>query len=258
MSESPGRRDRPVGERVVVTQVHDGGHRPAPTSMRPLSILFGALLAMLLVLALAFASTRSSSVESADRSVEVQQQSEPSAPGASDDRSAGEEIVAVDAEPAADESSIDLRTIAYVLAALIIASLVARRVTGRSRSVPTPAAIPDDATAERLAVVGDLIETLRSEPDPRRAIQRAFEALSSGFERPELRRLSNETSSAWLQRVLGASASTDTDEPLRSLTSLFELARYSDTEIGEPMRAQAIDALVVIRKSWSSPRAQAG
>jgi len=151
----------------------------------------------------------------------------------------------------ATESFGDWGNIGLLVLVLAAAGLLMIGALNRRRSAATSASVNDGDgdLAERDHVVSELMAALRTEPDPRRAIQRAFAALETGFDRPEMRRSMNETSSAYLKRTLGANGNVA--EPLKTLTSLFEVARYSETEIDEPMRSEAIAALDAIRASWS-------
>lgn len=117
-----------------------------------------------------------------------------------------------------------------------------------------PEASPTDGMTavaeERVRIVSDLIADLRAEPDPSLAIQRAYAALETGFGNPNLARLPSETCSTYLHRTIGMVGGVS--EPLRTLTMLFELARFSTEPIDETMRGQAIDALIDVRAAWSS------
>lgn len=116
-----------------------------------------------------------------------------------------------------------------------------------------PEAVSEDPMAvvaiERVRIVSDLIEDLRAEPDPAVAIQRAYAALETGFGNPMLARRPSETCSTYLHRTMGVVGGVS--EPLRTLTMLFELARYSTDPIDESMRSHAIDSLISVRSAWS-------
>lgn len=126
--------------------------------------------------------------------------------------------------------------------------------------VVEPHGAPSDpmvaVAAERVRIVSDLIEDLRAEPDPSRAIQRAYAALETGFGNPTLARYPSETCSTYLHRTIGVVGGVS--QPLRTLTTLFELARFSTEPIDEVMRGQAIDALISVRSAWSTRASRGG
>ncbi len=102
----------------------------------------------------------------------------------------------------------------------------------------------------KVRTINDLLRDLRHDDEPARAIQRAYATLETGFGDPTLARRRSETCATYLDRTIGMVAGVD--QPLRVLTSRFELARYSTTPITEQMRSDAIDALRDIRDAWAT------
>ena len=200
-----------------------------------------------------------------------------------DDETADHDETSEDDQATADdsESALSLRGLAPLLILLgvgliIVAAVILMQAAKRRadeveaqddllHQPPPPDASPEDdpfdddvdlarrntQVAElRVKKITDLIAELRADPDPARAIQRAYAALETGFGNPALSRKPSETCSTYLHRTIGVVGGVS--QPLRTLTTLFELARFSDATIDEQMRADAIDALVLVRDAWQS------
>ena len=153
---------------------------------------------------------------------------------------------------------------------IVIAVVVIRQADDEQQAMPAdspldpngqPPTDPDDHTdptdadgtgdtvaAQRARKITDLIADLRADPDPARAIQRAYAALETGFGNAALARKPSETCTTYLHRTIGVVGGVS--QPLRTLTTLFELARFSDATIDEQMRADAIEALAMVRDAW--------
>jgi uncharacterized protein DUF4129 len=91
----------------------------------------------------------------------------------------------------------------------------------------------------------DSLDDLRSDPDIRRAIIAAYARMEHALAGAGMARRPAEAPYEYLERSLleldagGAAA--------RRLTELFERAKFSHHALGEPMRTDAIDALVAVR-----------
>lgn len=114
------------------------------------------------------------------------------------------------------------------------AVVVRRRRARRARE----AVVPDAA-----ARVGDglrrSLDDLESEPDPRRAVERAYARMEESLGTVELARAADETPTEFttrVLRVLGGSAASASD-----LTDLFEIARFSHHPMDEDDRRRAIE-----------------
>jgi hypothetical protein len=105
---------------------------------------------------------------------------------------------------------------------------------------PRPSAAPPDARATR-AAVDAAIGALDAEADPRRAVIAAYGAMQRTLGEHGVVRSSTEAPREYLQRVLTASRANDRE--VRTLTGLFEEARYSTHPIPERLREVALAAL---------------
>jgi len=103
------------------------------------------------------------------------------------------------------------------------------------------------ATAEALEVS---LDALRREPDPRKAVIAAYAAMEASLSRAGLGRHRSEAPFEYLRRVLDVSGLAD--DHLRTLTVLFQHAKFSDHPVRESMRTQAIDALGRLRATIGS------
>jgi hypothetical protein len=115
-----------------------------------------------------------------------------------------------------------------------------------------PRALPESVTQEdeTVALLDASLDDLRREPDPRRAVVAAYARMERRLAARGFARRPSETATEYLRRALSESAAgavTVGVEPLRELTGLAELARFSATPVDEAMRARAIAALVRLR-----------
>ncbi len=135
----------------------------------------------------------------------------------------------------------------------LAASLVRAILSGRRQRRPDDD--DDDGDLEALVVIdhasaGWTLEQLRrrleAEPDPRLAIREAYSVVESGFGiGGGLARRRTETALQYLERTLGMIEGGT--RPLRVLTGLFLLARFSNRPMNEAMRRAAIDAVVELQ-----------
>jgi Domain of unknown function (DUF4129) len=103
---------------------------------------------------------------------------------------------------------------------------------------------PDGAEEVRAAVEVSLAE-IEQEPDPRRAVIKAYARMESSLAASGLPRRAVETSLEYMSRALGALRVTR--PPVERLTALFHEAKYSRHAVGPAMKADAIAALGAIR-----------
>jgi hypothetical protein len=151
--------------------------------------------------------------------------------------------------PAPDVTSADRTrpsgwTTLAVLAGAAAASFLFRR---RSRpSADDRVALPD----ELVRLVDETIEELQSDPDPRRAIIHAYVRMERALAKGGRPRRPSETPfeyiDAALQRLMVPPA------PARSLTELFEVARFSERPLDASMKRRAIDCLLEVRHALAS------
>jgi hypothetical protein len=125
--------------------------------------------------------------------------------------------------------------------------LVTAATYGALRSRRTPrlfdfgGAAPDALTA----ALDESIDDLRADPDLRRAIIAAYARMEAALGAAGIRRRPSEAPLEYLERALltlNASAGA-----VRTLTDLFEWARFSQHEPEPSMRDDAVDALVAVR-----------
>ncbi len=127
------------------------------------------------------------------------------------------------------------------LAAIAIAAFV---LAERRRRHPLA---PDDAAAaeEVAGLLDDSLDDLRMEQDPRRAVIAAYARLERALSTAGLPRMRAETAEEYVARILGRLEVER--RPVERLTELFEAAKFSDHEVDETMKDEAIDALAEIR-----------
>lgn len=104
----------------------------------------------------------------------------------------------------------------------------------------------DDEERDALAGLLDVaIDDLRNDPDPRRAVIRAWGGLGTAFASIGLPREDAEAPFPYLERVL---STLETSGPAaQRLTSTFERAMFSSHSIDRSMQDEAVDALVAVR-----------
>jgi hypothetical protein len=96
-----------------------------------------------------------------------------------------------------------------------------------------------------VGVVDDSISDIERDSDPRRAIIRAYARMEAVLARGGIPRRPSETPLEYIDGALRTLAIPA--GPARSLTDLFEIARFSDRPIDISMKRRAIDCLLDIR-----------
>jgi hypothetical protein len=94
-------------------------------------------------------------------------------------------------------------------------------------------------------LVGNSIEEIEREPDPRRAVIRAYAGMESTLARHDLGRRPFEAPGEYLSRAFAAMHLSR--RPGERLTELFERARFSQHAIGPEMKRESIAALGELR-----------
>jgi uncharacterized protein DUF4129 len=117
-------------------------------------------------------------------------------------------------------------------------------VRGR-RNRDGPAAEPD-VEEELDTAVGESIDDLRRESDPRRAVIAAYARMERVLRRHGRARRAAEAPYEYLERVLGDLRIRPA--AVKELTELFERAKFSVHQIDGGMKTRAIDALVAVRE----------
>jgi cytochrome b561 len=101
-----------------------------------------------------------------------------------------------------------------------------------------------------VGVVDDSIGDIERDPDPRHAIIRAYARMEAVLARGGIPRRPSETPLEYIDGALRSLAVPAA--PARSLTDLFEIARFSDRPIDMSMKRRAIDCLLDIRSALMS------
>jgi hypothetical protein len=132
---------------------------------------------------------------------------------------------------------------ALVVLGLVVAGIAAFVVASRRRRHLV--AIEGEVAEQVAQTLEDTLDDLRAEPDPRRAVIAAWARLEQALASSGLPRRPAETPEEYVARVLGRLEVDPT--PVRTLTDLFETAKFSQHEVDETMRESAIAALARIR-----------
>jgi Domain of unknown function (DUF4129) len=101
-----------------------------------------------------------------------------------------------------------------------------------------------------VGVVDDSIGDIERDPDPRRAIIRSYARMEAVLARGGIPQRPSETPLEYIDSALRTLAIPA--GPARSLTDLFEIARFSDRPIDISMKRRAIDSLLDIRSALMS------
>jgi hypothetical protein len=108
-----------------------------------------------------------------------------------------------------------------------------------------------DRQASTVAAIEVSLEAIRREPDPRRAVIVAYAAMERSLSGAGFGRRRSEAPLEYLRRVLAAP--TRTAEEVRTITLLFQHAKFSQHAVDEAMRNGAINALERIRMAAGGP-----
>jgi Domain of unknown function (DUF4129) len=146
--------------------------------------------------------------------------------------------------PAPGTRPLQLRwdEIVIVLALVVVATVAGVLSSRRPRRLLRPLRKASDALA---AALDESIDDLRADPDLRRAIIAAYARMEAALAAAGVPRRPSEAPLEYLERaLLNLDASADS---VRTLTNLFEWARFSHHEPEPSMRDDAVDALVAVR-----------
>ena len=111
---------------------------------------------------------------------------------------------------------------------------------------------PADVEEELARAIGTTIDDLQGERDARRAVIAAYANMERILASHGLARATAEVPYEYLVRVLGLLQVRE--RPVRSLTELFEYAKFSEHEIDRTMKDDAIESLVMIREDLQLTR----
>ncbi len=136
-------------------------------------------------------------------------------------------------------------TIALVIVTGLVVLVVAFAIRSRLRDDRHRGAHAGHPHATTFAAVELSLEALRGEPDPRRAVIAAYAAMERSLSSAGFGRRRSEAPLEYLRRVLAAPMRAA--EEVRTITLLFQHAKFSHHAVDETMRTGAIDALERIR-----------
>ena len=103
-------------------------------------------------------------------------------------------------------------------------------------------------------VLGETLDDLRREPDPRKAVIGAYSKMERTLAARGFPRHESEAPLEYLGRILGIVEGSG--HSARRLTRLFERARFSPHEIDQRMKDDAIDSLVGLRAQLEAEEAR--
>lgn len=143
-------------------------------------------------------------------------------------------------------SWLPLLVVAGLATTAVVAYVVAERRARRGRG-------RGEALAEQLAAALDeTLDDLRAEQDPRRAIIAAYARLERVLAANGVPRLDAETSDEYLPRVLRG---LELDpRAVQRLTALFTRAKFSQHDVDDAMKEEAIGALEQVRDELRAAR----
>jgi hypothetical protein len=122
----------------------------------------------------------------------------------------------------------------------------------RQRGAGVETTEPADVEAELARAIGSTIDELRSERDARRAVIAAYANMERILASHGLARGRAEVPYEYLARVLRLLQVRES--AARSLTELFEYAKFSEHEIDAAMKERAIESLVAVEEDLQAPR----
>jgi Domain of unknown function (DUF4129) len=151
---------------------------------------------------------------------------------------------------AAEDRTLDWRVVGGAFVVALLGSAYAARLLMRNAHEP---GLPEDPAEAVAAILGDTLQDLYDERDPRRAVVAAYARMERALAAHGLPRQQSEAPAEYLERTLeelSASASSAS-----RLTRLFEWARFSDHPVEPGMKAEAIQALEAVRDELTAPLA---
>jgi hypothetical protein len=117
---------------------------------------------------------------------------------------------------------------------------------GRSRGSGVGTTEPEGIEEELARAIGSTIDDLRGERDARRAVIAAYANMERILASHGLARGRSEVPYEYLARVLQLLRVRES--AVRSLTELFEYAKFSEHEIDHAMKERAIESLLTVRE----------
>jgi hypothetical protein len=147
--------------------------------------------------------------------------------------------------------SDDLTALGLALVIVVALGVLIVIMAVRWRVLDAPTGIQGGTARGAVARAVDLsLDALRGEPDPRRAVIAAYAAMERSLSGAGFGRQRYEAPLEYLHRVIAAP--TSVGEEVRTITLLFQYAKFSQHAVEEAMRGRAIEALTRIRDAIGS------
>jgi len=147
------------------------------------------------------------------------------------------------------EIGIVLLVLALLAGAVVVLALMLRKPKPALTSPapePEPEPEPESIARRVYSLLGDTLDDLRQEPDPRKAVIAAYARMELGLGALGIDRRRSETPFEYLAQVLQTVSVSG--PAARRLTDLFERAKFSPASVALEMKVAAIDALSAIRE----------
>lgn len=154
--------------------------------------------------------------------------------------------------PPQDLAALSIALVIVLGLGVVLIAFALRTRLHDDRSDDAPAGDP----GATVAAVDLSLAALRSEPDARRAVIAAYGAMERSLSGAGFGRRRSEAPLEYLRRVLAAP--TRAAEEVRTITLLFQHAKFSSHAVDETMRHGAIDALERIRHAAGGTMAAGG
>jgi hypothetical protein len=133
--------------------------------------------------------------------------------------------------------------VSFVIVGALLAGILAAMIVRRERARRRRAAL--SAPGQLAELLDDTLAGLEDETDPRRAVIAAWIRMEGGLGAAGLPRRPAEAPLEYVGRVL--ESANVRPESIRRLADLFERAKFSQHAIDERMRAEAIEAVTIVR-----------
>jgi hypothetical protein len=170
---------------------------------------------------------------------------QPTPPGAASEQTGRRQ----EPDRARDRYEPQLRWLPVIVVGSLVVGIVGamglialRRQRELLHSVPTQATLAE--------VLGETLDDLRRERDPRKAVIGAYTRMVDTLAARGVPKRESEAPLEYLERILGVVSG----HSARRLTRLFARARYSTHDIDERMKEQAIEALTGLRAELETGR----
>lgn len=151
--------------------------------------------------------------------------------------------------PSSAPPVLDWFFVALVVSTAIVLPLAF--IIRRRRRVADPEPELDVAPDSVVRAVGDSIDEIEQDPDPRRAIIRAYASMELAFDDAGIPRRSHEAPFEYLGRALGVLHVSPA--AAGRLAALFERARFSQHAVGTETKHDAVGALLEVERQLQGP-----